>query len=220
MERGFLAIALCLWAGTAAASDFDAKAAAGIVRIVVAGPENPDHMAIRDPGSAWDSLAMAFDGPYGIAKVAEQAEKTTNFTEFDAAMDDRKVQLGGEMKAAIVAAMKSDGYTIQDEASYNTDGALNVTLEKVWYNAAGFSAKLTPEVIVDIRFVNLNTHEIVFDKRYVYSNSGIFADLITPDARFAFDDYDAVLTDPDTAIAGLRAAIPLIANAIAADMRK
>jgi hypothetical protein len=204
--------------------DFDAKAAAGIVRIVVSGPENPDHVAIHDPdesNSFFSGLADALADPWNRYNSDKQ-NTTMVRRDFDRVLEMRHVEFGAELKAAIVAAMKADGYAIQDEPSYNTDGSLNVDIEQLWYTGNKLTPVLTPEVIVHARFVDMNSHDVLFDKRYYYTVSTKLGTVapFTPDTKYAFRDYDSVLADPDTAIAGLRMAIAPIASAISADLAK
>jgi hypothetical protein len=224
--RYFVAIALLIPAG-AAAEDFDAKAAAHIVRIVVSGPQDPDHVAIRDPDEANAiasglGAAIASGSGAGAGVMAAKTEATVGLTDFDAVLQDRNVKLGTEMKAAVTAAMQRDGYAIQNEPSYNTDAALNLSIDKIWYNAPAFRSKLTPEMIVHVRFIDMNSHDILFDKDYHFANPNAvdFGTPIPAPARFAFASYDAVLANPDAAIAGLRAAIPLIAAEVGKDLIK
>lgn len=224
--RWLFAIAL-LASASASADDFDAKTAARIVRIVVSGPRNPDHVAIRDPdgANAFASglgTAIASGAGAGGGVMSAKMDATAGLTDFDSVLHDHDVELGTEMKTEITAAMQRDGYTIQSEPSYNTDAALNISIDKIWYNAPAFRSKLTPEMFVHVRFIDMNSHDILFDKDYRYANPDAvdFGTPIPAPAKFAFANYDSVLAHPDDAIAGLRAAIPLIAAAIGKDLMK
>jgi hypothetical protein len=225
IARGALALGICFWAGVALADeDFDRAAAAHMAHIVVSGPENPDHVAINDPDynhSFLSDLADALADPWNRYNN-DKPYVTMRRKEFDHVLEERHVEFGAELKAAIIAAMKADGYTIQGEPSYDTDGSLNVDIEQLWYTRHPLSPVITPEVIVHARFVDMNSHDVLFDKRYFYSASNKlgFVTPLLPDAKYAFADYDSVLADPDDAVAGLRAAIPLIAGAIAHDLAK
>jgi hypothetical protein len=226
IARCVVALGVCLWAGTAPADeDFDRAAAAHMAHIVVSGPKNPDHVPIQDPdesNSFLSSLADALANPWNRYEVSEKPYATMGRKDFDRVLEERHVEYGTELKAAIVAAMKADGYTIQDEPSYNTDGSLNVDIEQAWYTGNALTPVLTPEMIVHARFVDMNSHAVLFDRRYFYSVSTKLGTVtpFPPDAKYAFADYDSVLADPDNAVAGLRAAIPPIAAAIGYDLEK
>jgi hypothetical protein len=224
--RVALAAALCVCAGTAWASDFNRAAAARIAHIVVVGPGEPDHVPIRDPDivesnspDLGNRLAAWLSG--GKTMTDARMDSSMKGLDLDRILEARHVQLGAELNADVTAALARDGYAIQPEAGFNTDASVNLGFRRLRYNGLAYHGHITPEIIVDVSMADMNSHEVLFDRTYSLTDTdAVGGRELAPDPNYVFTSYNDVVNDPDRAVAGLRASLDAIAQAIAADLAR
>ncbi|HEY1631737.1 MAG TPA: hypothetical protein VGF56_10485 [Rhizomicrobium sp.] len=204
------------------------QAASRIVRIVVSDPGDPDHVAIRDPD------IVESDSPdlgnrlsawlFGGKNMTDQRmEMSVAGHDLDRALEARQVHLGADLRDDVAAAMKADGYQFQPEPSYDTDASVNLTLRRIRYNGLAYHGRISVEIIVDASMVDLNSHAVLFEKTYSLTDTDateIGSKEIAPDQDYVFADYNAVVADPERAVAGLRANLSIIAKAIGRDLAR
>ncbi|HXL99581.1 MAG TPA: hypothetical protein VN932_06590 [Rhizomicrobium sp.] len=226
--RVALAAALCVCAGTAWASDFNRAAAARIAHIVVVGPGERDHVPIRDPDivesnspELGNRLAAWLTG--GKTMTDARMDSSMAGLDLDRILEARHVQLGAELNADVTAALARDGYAIQSEAGFNTDASINLSAQRLRYNGLAYHGHITPEIIVDVSVADMNSHEVLFDRTYSLTDTDatvIGGRELAPDPNYVFTSYNDVVNDPERAVAGLRASLDAIAQAIAADLAR
>jgi hypothetical protein len=229
IHRAALATVFCLCGGAAWASqDFDRAAAAHIAHIVVVGPGEPDHVPIRDPDivesnnpDLGNRLAALITG--GANMTDERMDSSMAGHDLDRILEEHHVQLGAELNADVAAALAHEGYTIQPEPGLNTDASVNLSIERLRYNGLAYHGRITPEIIVDVGMVDMNSHDVLFDRTYSLTDTDatvIGGRELAPDPKYVFASYNDVVNDPDRAIAGLRASLEAIAQTIAADLAR
>jgi hypothetical protein len=177
--------------------------AAGIHTIQLAGFAEPDYTITRR-----------------FVLNTSTAEPRDN-VDFGTLLANSGLHLGAETKAAIAAALRKDGYQI-DDGTGSADAILEVKFGGVPPNglpmyesaAAGFK----PEFSVDAALKDAKTKRNLFHQFYTYRDNSISpidgTILLKPDPQFEFGRAEDLYADPKRAADGFRAAVPLVAESI------
>ena len=135
------------------------------------------------------------------------------------------LRLGSELKSSITSALRNLGYEVQ-EGRASSDATLDVKFGAVSYFAppiivgGGFG----PLILVDVRVANSMSNEVIMRRTYMYQLS-TYTGLtnytpLAADQKYKFEELDALEKNPTLAADGLRAAIPLVTQSIAAELMR
>jgi hypothetical protein len=137
----------------------------------------------------------------------------------------QNLHLGAEMKAALAAALRADGYQIVDGPA---DAVLDVTLDgappmsEPLYEAA--FGNFEPEYATKVKLTDSKSGKTLFSILYLYRDNTLSpmdgSILIRPDPKYSFASADALFADPALAAQGFRAPIATIAQSVGTFLKK
>jgi hypothetical protein len=183
-----------------------------------------------DPADAGriHTIAVAPVEEPGFELQIRFVQRTTG-RDFSDVMQAQNLHLGAEVKAAIVKAVRDDGYTVTDQgAGGAADAVLSIVVGGVPPNYSGpmYESALggfKPEYSVLVKLRDAATKSVLYDRFFVYRDNSIApmdgSMLIRPDPKYAFTTGTPA-DDPALAAEGFRAPIPMIAGTVGASLKK
>jgi hypothetical protein len=146
--------------------------------------------------------------------------------DFHEAMTKQNLHLGADLRSAFADAVEKGGYRVLEPGANNADARLEVSF------MGNFAFYLVhppillrptePGVIVDVRLVDWSSTTL-FQRRYVYA-VGTVDERLRPDPMYLIGGSmlfrPSPLEVPEQAAAGLRASVPLLAEALSSDLAK
>jgi hypothetical protein len=154
--------------------------------------------------------------------------------EFDTRIRSTGLRLGQEIRNAIGDALRKDGYEVIDHEIPRTtlnlatdyrgrnldgDAALDAWI-LVRYATGEFDDSYAPQVGMSVQLVDLKTNKILFRSGFSYAAQGVRPPTFRSDPRYSFAGREELLRNPELAVEGLRAAIPLIAERVGQSLAK
>ncbi|HYM17944.1 MAG TPA: hypothetical protein VEU06_05225 [Micropepsaceae bacterium] len=154
--------------------------------------------------------------------------RPSGYDEFPTLMERQSLHLGTELAAAIAQGLRNDGYKVVEGGSANADATLDVQLlgfppaATALYAAHG--GDFEPEFTAVATLTDSSTKKTLFRGAYVYRNNSLKpidgTILIRPDPKYYFKTSKALFDNPQLAAEGFRAAEPIIAQLIAASLKR
>jgi hypothetical protein len=181
-----------------------------IHRIALLGPEDPD---------------------YGLGEFDFWGTIKRRQEEFRALVKAKDFHFGTELRAAITAMLQSEGFEVvyvpvkhnemgdmidrDTPLGVQVDGVLDVALmfKFVGYSEAELD-KIGPFAGVRVQLFRPGWKKRIFSDSIEYASYPAWTPILRADSKYVFGSADEVLKDPDRAIEGLRAGIPLITEEI------
>jgi hypothetical protein len=212
---------------------FDKKDAAPVKRIALLQVAEPNDYLVQNMGGA----AMAFGLIGGLIAAADASSKSDLFTQ---KMKEQKLTLRGQMAQAIAERLNAQGY----EVVYLSDQRPRVKEDKnadysqiktdadaildVWFTVVGYlspqgSPDYQPWIGTVARLVAANDGSQLYFQSFNYgAKLGYSRDTIEylpAESKYAYRSFDALMTNSDEAIQGLRQGIPPITTRIIEQLR-
>ena len=130
------------------------------------------------------------------------------------------LSLNQELRVAVETALRAVDYSVVPPGSA-ADAHIDLTVDECSYERRVWG-KVGPHLVVSVNGIDGRTGKQLFSETYSYD---MYAHTITytmlrPDDRFGFDAPADVFANPDTAVAGLRAAFPMIGNEIVKELQQ
>lgn len=178
-------------------------------RIAIIGPENPTEIRLEVGGWA-SAIGVAMGGAVGGALAASKENgQMPILADF---------RLGDEMKTAITKALEEDGYTIVPEDQADAVLILKMGdckyVRRVW-------GLIGPRITMESELRDRLTGKRLFSRDYKYDMHTLgMTGQLTPEDKYGFDTIEDVQAHPDVVAAGLRAALPMIAEDMKAALKK
>jgi len=225
-----------LLVGGCAPQNLNAEQTRAIQHIALAGPENPQQYSLKvgDIGSA---IAMGVGVSPSAATYTFNSASPAQGKSFSDLLKDQKLALGEELAEGVKAALLRNGYSVStvtiqrpqpadlagryDNTNSTADVLLDMAIESSSYERRMWG-KIGPSLLVTARLIDLHTSRRLFERtyRYDFHASTMGYVILRPAEKYGFDEVGEVLSHPDVAAEGLRAAIPMISNDIALQLRK
>jgi len=176
---------------------------------------------------------MSFGLIGGIIAVADIESKKNKFTELMKARDFRVVD---EFQRMLAAELEQTGYSVKmikpqrgkhtllekyEGLDGDVDAYLDFTLS-AGYICASSSADYIPTIHSVVRLVKRGSNEILYQEviYYGYSFQAKEAACLTADQQYSFKNFEAITTNADAALEGIRKGVPLIAKHIAQSLAR
>lgn len=140
---------------------------------------------------------------------------------FAEAMAEQNLHLGVELFERLRGNLTRAGFALSAPAA--ADAVLQIAFSpaEALYSDAALGDDLMPSFAVSFRLTDARTRDLIAAETVFYGQSDAGAPhALFPDARYRFTSPDALIADPQAAAEGLRAGIPLIADEIAAALRR
>jgi hypothetical protein len=138
------------------------------------------------------------------------------------AMQTAGFHLGEELKLAIADALLTAGHTVVPAEAKDADVRLVTAIvpRSAGYSDAVLGDDLMPGFTVRVFLMDVKSNRILFTSRFFYGQTAEAAQargtrIVYPDARYRFTSVDALLSDPQSAAAGIRAGVVPVAAEIA-----
>ena len=161
----------------------------------------------------------------------------TDGSDFAKAMAAQGLHLEQDLRAAVVTALRSDGYQVvplhatrqsaslegvslvrpADVTDVNADAVLDVSVNAALYSNNFFGGAFYPQANLDVELFNAKTKAMLLAKRinYLQGDPGLLRPpIFVPDEQYKFTKCESLLTDPARAAAGLRAVAPMLGDYI------
>ena len=227
-----------LWVGVSLAAcvtpiEFNGDSTIGSIALLTVEEPDEYHIEVTSVGEALFVATAAAGGGVLGAVMAQSAAARGPEGEVSAEIAHQNVKLGAELTAALRERLGASGFDIemldvaprannflQDYMTVPTgaDAVLDANITFAGFVDDPFG-DFTPIVVAKARLVVPQTNTVLFAREYHYSDKGgLFRDTIPIPEEFLFDTYEDALADPVKIGAALRAAIPIIADDIAASL--
>jgi hypothetical protein len=234
-----LPAAIIILAGCATPKTTDTAALQRIHQITVILPSEPGHYTVASNGTfGFELMPEGSGGGANDGLVAVHGDNAIN-QRFRTQMTERHVTLGVDLGHALAQALTQDGYTVTSVAlpatnssGQHTDlstlqGKADAVLDIIFLDA-GYAYHTghpyQPAARVQVRLIELSSHQVLFEKIYSYGNtrpkSALRDHVIPPALGYEFRNGSLLLADPDKAAAGLRTAPAALSAAISADLKR
>jgi hypothetical protein len=176
---------------------------------------------------------MGFGLIGGLIAAADIQSKTNQFTEL---MKARDLNVPDEFQSILVSELQNIGYSVRvlkpqrtkpdflenyDAIDKDVDSYLDLSIS-VGYLCASGTADYIPTVRAKVRLVKQGTNEILYQDiiSYGYEFRAAQAVSIAADQQYFFKNFEALTSNPDLAMEGLKKGVPLVAKRIAQDLTR
>ena len=154
-------------------------------------------------------------------------------------VEEEHYKLSEAMQASLVASLKSSGYdatavsftranpakfpdnydSIKDQADLVLDATATATCSNV---DSGKSTHFRPVVVMNVHLVRASDHTLVMHKQFVLDDATAKPDTyhIQGETTFDIPDYDALKADVGKCLDGVKAAVPLLTQSVAATLAR
>lgn len=200
---------------------YDRATAGNIKTINVITPATPDRPRVVLASSVGQSFGL-------IGALIDAGMQDSRESKFQAVVAQRNFKGQDAMVHQLDAALVADGYTPADiavarsglefakdvkPAAGGADAYIDVVMNYGYY-AAGLSTPYRPYVFVQCKLVRTSDNALLMQKSIYYNPLNSAPDqtvTIAPDPTYEFNDFDALMADPDRAVKGLDVAVTQVA---------
>jgi hypothetical protein len=233
--RGFrasaiLAVAVSWLAGCAAPQiPFDRASVGDIKTIGIVTPSFPDSSDVVLASTVGQSFGL-------VGLMIDTGMKANRDSQFNALLQQRSFSERDVFLESLTGTLQANGYSVATVpatrekkdflAHYPTgtvpavDAYLDLVVNGYGYVAAGIgsSTPYRPGISVRARLVSARDSSVLMQNLVVYNpiNAADKAVTVAPDPAYQFKDFDALIAEPDKAVAGLRTAAERTAETISA----
>jgi hypothetical protein len=230
-----IGMAVCLLSGCADKSEipFDPATAGDIKTIGIITPGLPDSADVILASSIGQSFGL-------VGALVDASIKANRDSRFNALLKAQGLDPNAAFMAHVKAALEARGYTVvmidvkrdsqsgfvqalPKSAEPTVDAYLDLAVPRYGYLAAGIGSSnpYRPFCEVLAKLVRANNHAVLMQDHIIYNplNNPEHVVTISPDPQYAFDDVATMEKAPALASSGLRSAIDLSVESMAALIR-
>ncbi len=226
-----LSISLGLSACANSPVSLDPSRSALIHKIAIVGPEEPrQYFAMDGNLPIAMGVGAGIGGVVGGSITASTLESAIKAGDFDAEMKALDPKFAKDFRIGLTQALDKSGYAITEQilthpfgewptyaaVDNSADAVLDASIVFI-YETEMFSSVYTPTAILSARLTDRTTGKTLFQNLYVYGKK---SPTFPFDASHSFASRQDLINNPRRAAEYFQASVPILAEALARDLRK